>query len=57
MARSKGRPPIKRKVSKVDQIVKKKLTRKKDKKRSQKSTKYQSQEEVILNYLVKYSIH
>jgi hypothetical protein len=57
MARSKGRPPIKRKVSKVDQIVKKKLTRKRDKKRSQKSTKYQSQEEVILNYLVKYSIH
>jgi zinc finger SWIM domain-containing protein 3 len=57
MARSKGRPPTKIKVSKVDQIVKKKLTRKKDKKRSQKSTKYQSQEEVILNYLVKYSIH
>jgi hypothetical protein len=57
MARSKGRPPTKIKVSKVDQIVKKKLTRKRDKKRSQKSTKYQSQEEVILNYLVKYSIH
>jgi hypothetical protein len=56
VARCKGRPPEKRKVSKVDQNVKKKL-RKKDQKRSQKSTTYQSQEEVILNYLFIYILY
>ncbi|XP_045810181.1 protein FAR1-RELATED SEQUENCE 4-like [Trifolium pratense] len=44
-ARSKGRPPFKRKASKVDQIVKKKLVGKKTQKRNKKSNNYQSQEE------------
>ncbi|XP_058744403.1 protein FAR1-RELATED SEQUENCE 4-like [Vicia villosa] len=37
VTRSKGRPPLKRKTSKVDQIVKKKLAPKKTKKCSQKN--------------------
>ncbi|PNX71278.1 hypothetical protein L195_g027153 [Trifolium pratense] len=44
-ARSKGRPPFKRKASKVDQVVKKKLVGKKTQKRNKKSNNYQSQEE------------
>ncbi|CAJ2646049.1 unnamed protein product [Trifolium pratense] len=49
-ARSKGRPPFKRKASKVDQVVKKKLVGKKTQKRNKKSNNYQSQEEVILKF-------
>jgi len=45
-ARSKGRPPSKKKASKVDQIVKRKLAGKK----GQKSNTCQSQEEVILKF-------
>jgi hypothetical protein len=48
--RSKGRPPEKRKASKLDQIVKKKIAGKKTQKRIQKSKDDHSQEEVILNY-------
>jgi hypothetical protein len=48
--RSKGRPPEKRKASKLDQIVKKKIAGKKTQKRIQKSKNDHSQEEVILNY-------
>jgi hypothetical protein len=44
--RSKGRPPSKRKSSKVDQIVNK-LAKKRTKKRSQVSGNHQSQQEVI----------
>jgi len=56
-SRSKGRPSLKKKASKVNQIAKKKFTRKKTQKRSQKSTKDQNQEDVISNYLFICSIH
>ncbi|RHN65236.1 hypothetical protein MtrunA17_Chr3g0077731 [Medicago truncatula] len=45
LARSKGRPPSKRKTSKFDQIVKKKLAQKKTKKNNQNSKKTQGPEE------------
>jgi hypothetical protein len=48
--RSKGRPPLKRKSSKVDQIVKK-LARKKTQIRSKKNGKDQGQKEVILRFV------
>ena len=47
VTRSKGRPPSKRKASKVDQIVKKKLARKRTQKNSKKSANHQSKEKVI----------
>lgn len=47
-ARSKGRPPSKRKSSKVDQIVKKKIAGKNTQNCKKKSSNYQSQEEVML---------
>jgi hypothetical protein len=45
--RSKGRPPFQRKISKVDQIVKK-VARKRTQKSSQKSENCQAQKKVIL---------
>jgi hypothetical protein len=45
--RSKGRPPEQRKISKVDQIVKK-VARKRTQKSSQKSENCQAQKKVIL---------
>lgn len=50
VTRSKGRPPSKRKASKVDQSVKRKLAGKKGQKSNKKSNTYQSQEEVILKF-------
>ena len=52
LARSKGRPPSKRKTSKVDQIVKKKLAQKKTKKNNQNSKKNQGSEEVSMKFIV-----
>lgn len=48
--RSKGRPPSKRKASKVDQIVQKKVLRKKTQNRNKKSNSFLSQEEVTLKF-------
>ncbi|XP_024636609.2 protein FAR-RED IMPAIRED RESPONSE 1-like [Medicago truncatula] len=45
VTRSKGRPPSKRKASKVDQSVKRKLAGKKGQKSNKKNNTYQSQEE------------
>jgi hypothetical protein len=47
---SKGRPPLQRKSSKVDQIVKK-LAKKKTQKISKKSENRHAQKEVILIYV------
>jgi len=52
LARSKGRPPSKRKTSIVDQIVKKKLAKKKTKKSNQNSKNIQVQEEVSMKFIV-----
>jgi len=49
VARGKGRHPSKRKTSKVDQIVKKKIARKKTLKCSQK---IQGQEKVIMKFII-----
>ncbi|KAL6551959.1 hypothetical protein OROGR_008113 [Orobanche gracilis] len=47
VARSKGRPPSKRKTSKVDQIVKKKLTTKRTPRNRQNSNKGKQNEELL----------